>query len=153
MPIERIEIEGLDEIRSRFANFPRTFRRIVKETMQASLLKIWQNIPPYPPTLPNQRYIRTGTLGRSLGSGEGGGRQQGKPDIYEVTQNSRYTSGSFGTRLGYAPEVIGERQRPIHQGRWYTLKGSVLKAVLPKIEKLWQSAADRMAKWLDGRNL
>ena len=157
MPIESIEIEGLDEIRSRFARFPRRFKKVVKATMGASLLKIWENIPPYPPERPDQTYIRTGLLGRSLGGGgadnQGGGKGQSPPDIYTVEQRSNFTTGEFGSRTRYAPEVIGENQKPVHQGRWWTLKGTVLKKVVPQIEKLWKAATEEIAAWLDGKRL
>ena len=160
MPV-KIEVEGIDEIRSRFARFPNKFRTEVKRTMEASLIKIWENIPEYPPPLPNQRYVRTGTLGRSLGGGgtggqsgdEGGGRGMGRPDIYSVTQGGKFTTGEFGTRTQYAADVIGQTQKPIHQGRWWTMHVTVLKKVIKPLEKLWTRAVEEMARWLDGQSL
>jgi hypothetical protein len=149
-----IIVEGLEEIRSRFRRFPDKYHRATKTTMEASLLTVWESVPPYPEEPPDSSYTRTGTLGRTLGSGETGGRQGGQPDIYEINQGSSYIEGAFGTRLGYAPHVIGDpdtEQAWMHQGRWWTLV-EVLQRAATKIERLWDALGDELAAWLDGRS-
>lgn len=55
----------------------------------------------YPEELPNQKYKRTGNLGDGWRARN---PRKGEVQIVNVTP--------------YSPEVIGERQLPIHQGRW-----------------------------------
>ena len=148
----RIIIEGLDSIRDRFGQFPGKFSRALHRTMEAVLLKIWELIPGYPPPPPDSTYTRTGTLGRTLGGGMSGGRE-GKPDIYYVRKSHGYQEASFGTRLKYAPYVIGEKQAKIHQGRWWRLPVEVLNSAIKPIERLFQSLAEELVKWLDGKGL
>jgi hypothetical protein len=140
-----IIIEGLDELRDRMAQFPGKFQRVIAKTLEASLLKLWENVPPYPPAPASSEYVRTGTLGRTLGAG---GQ---RPDIYEVKQEGGFQVASFGTKLGYAPYVIGDNEQAwMHQNRWFVL-GDVLNKSVGAIEGLFNAAADEMAKWLDGK--
>ena len=149
MPV-RIVIEGLEPIRARFAQFPRQYKAAERTALQTSLLKIWEKVPAYPSVRKNW-YIRTGMLGRSVGVSMEGSKM-GPPDIYEIKQGANMGEATFGTVLGYAPKVIGEKsQEAPHIGRWWTLDGSVLRAARPEIEKLWQKMADKLANWLDGR--
>jgi len=62
-------VEGLDEIIARMEAFPSQLDAAVQPSMQASLLTLHENVPAYP-VVPNP--TRTGLLGRSLGSSEGG---------------------------------------------------------------------------------
>lgn len=149
----KIVIEGLDELSARFAQFPDAFQRVMHKTMEASLLHLWGSVPEYPEPPGTSTYTRTGTLGRTLGSSEGGGRSGGKPDIYEVKQGPGYTEGEFGTNLSYAPYVIGDNEQAwMHRGRWWTI-ATVAERAKDGIERLFQAAAEEMARWLDGRGL
>ena len=113
-----IEIVGIDELRSRIAQAPERYRIIRFEGVNDSLDELRRSVPPYPPELPNQRYIRTEDLGRSLGSGFGGGFQSGTPDIWLVRSQGSAHIGEYGSRVEYASFVIGEgSQAEIHQGR------------------------------------
>ena len=146
-----IKVEGLDEIRARFRQFPQVFRSKLEVTLKAALDVIWESVPPYPEPPPESTYRRTGTLGRSLGSNFSGGKGEGQPDIYEVNMGPQMSSASFGTRLGYATHVIGEgTQAPIHAGRWWTML-TIAKRALPKLQKLFERMAQTMAKWLEGK--
>ena len=150
-----IEVEGLDEIKKRFEQFPNKYRDALRATLGASLLKIWENVPPYPEANPDSTYTRTGTLGRSLGTNEGGGASAGgpKPDIYEVKMGAQMSSATFGTRLDYAPHVIGTHtQAKVHQGRWWTML-TIAKKAIPGIQKLFNRFVERLAKWLEGQGI
>ena len=150
-----IEVVGLDEIKKRFAQFPNKYRDALRVTLGASLLRIWENVPPYPEANPDSTYTRTGTLGRSLGTNEGGGASAGgpKPDIYEVKMGSQMSSASFGSRLNYAPYVIGTaEQAKVHRGRWWTILDLAKKSI-PGIQKLFDRFVERLAKWLDDQGL
>ena len=151
----RIEVEGLDEIRKRFAQFPNKYRAALYETLKRSLYTLWHNVPPYPEQDPDSTYIRTLLLAKSLGTSEGGGATTGgpKPDIFEVKMGTRMSSATFGTRLKYAPYVIGTHQQAkVHRGRWWTML-TIAKKSIPGIQKLFERFVERLAKWLDGQRL
>ena len=141
-----IEIEGIDEIRQRFRKYPRKFDAALGKTLDATLLTIHQEVPPYPNY--QSPYKRTGTLGRTLGSGFMGGNI-GKPDIYEKAIGPQMFEASFGTRLNYAPFVVGETTQAGHMSHWWTLDGTVYRKVKPKIEKLFKLMVSELARWLD----
>ena len=138
----KIEIEGLDELRKKFAQFPDQYKAVMAATLGASLDTLTESVPPYPPANPDSSYIRTGTLGRSLGAG-------GRPDIYEQKIGAKMAEATWGTRVEYAPYVIGEKeQAKAHNGRWYTILTIAGKA-RPKIERLFEIATEKLAKWLN----
>ena len=131
----------------RMAQFPQEFDAIGRDTMEASLIIIHENIPPYP-DVPNP--VRDGTLGRTLGSSMQGGKV-GKPDIYENKKLGSYFEGRFGTKKDYAEYVVGEKQSWFHY-RWWLLK-NIAKESEKRIVEKWNLAADKMARFLDGKGL
>ena len=138
---------GLEELQAKLAKFPGVFSRALMTTMEAVLYKVWEFVPPYPPPPPNSTYRRTGLLGRSLGVSEGG-HKMGKPGIFEVRKRGASAmSASFGTRLGYAPDVIGESQKSQFTGRWWTLGGVARMAEAATI-KLFENMARELAAYL-----
>jgi hypothetical protein len=144
-----LEVEGLDELREKYKDAPERFRAGIFKATEGSLLVLHENVPPYPTAKPDSTYTRTGTLGRTLGSSFGGGASGGKPDIYEVRQQGSDVIGEFGTRLVYAPYVIGEQEQAAqHRGRWWTIK-TIAERAQAKIERVFQIAAEELAKWLD----
>ena len=150
-----ITIEGLDQLQIRMRAWPSKFNAIIKKTLDASLLAIWQRVGElgYPQPPPNSTYKRTGTLGRTLGTSDHGG-MSGKPDVYKVkSSGSGMQSASFGTRLKYARYVIGDKskeQATVHAGRWWTLP-DVAEQMTDRIKGLFEIAAKTMARFLDGR--
>lgn len=124
----------------------------MQETMQASLLTLWENVPPYPAKSDSSLYTRTGTLGRSLGGGMNGGQSGGEPDIYRVAAMGNRVEGRFGSNVVYAPYVIGdaEQARQNERAGWYTL-GRVAERAMEKITRLWQGMADDLARFADGK--
>ena len=149
-----IEIIGLTELRDRMARYPEQMDKAMELGFQRALLQVWESVFPYPPQPEGSRYIRkvSGGLGGSLGIGESGG-QQGSPDIYEVKQTHGYTEARFGSRLGYAQYVIGDRatQQAGHMRHWWTLPQDVFEAASPKIEATFQTIVDKLGKWLEGK--
>lgn len=134
----------------RLQRYPRQFDITMRRTMEASLLHVQQSVPSYPRPRPNQKYIRTGTLGRTLGVSQSGG-PVGKAQINTVRKMGMAYEGTFGSNLSYAPDVIGEgTQRPIHAGRWWTLK-TVAKRAEKGIIRLHETAVQTLASWIDGR--
>ena len=149
MPIS-IEVEGLEPIRQRFAQFPKVYKGYEKKALETSLLTIWQNVPGYPQAKPGGWYVRTGLLGRSMGVTMEG-TKSGPPDIYEVKQGSGHSEAAFGSNVYYAPDVIGEKQDPFFAGRgWWNIE-KVANLAKGKITKVWQAMADELAAYLDGR--
>jgi len=146
-----VEIRGLDEFIALMRQFPRKLSQISEIGMRATLLALWENVPPYPPPPTDSTYRRTGTLGRTLGSSETGGTSAGQPDIYQVKKlGSGMVEGRFGTKLDYAPHVIGEDPAWMHY-RWWKLTAIIPKAQ-DKINKIWQGIAQKMADFLNSKS-
>ena len=141
------KVTGLDELIQKMNRYPRVFERVMKATMTAVLLKIWEKVPPYPAARPDSSYRRTGTLGRSLGTSMQG-TKMGQPGIMRIKKmGAGDFSATFGTRLKYAPDVIGENQKPAFAGRWWTLKG-VARGAERDVIKIFEASAAAMARWL-----
>lgn len=134
---------------SRFERYPKELEKEIKTTMEASLLHVWGSVPAYPPQRIGSSYHRTGTLGRTLGTSEGGTKSN-KPEIYTIKAigSSKYEA-RFGTRLHYAPQVIGtETQKPLFkQLKWWTMRDVKNKAE-PGIIKLFGAMTERLVKFL-----
>jgi len=137
-----VKIEGLDEIHQRMAKYPGKFEQVIDKTLDTTLLTVHQAVPPYP--VYASTYRRTGTLGKTLTPG-------GPNNINEKEFGSNMFSATFGTRLEYAPYVVGETTQAKHMKHWWTLDGTVLRNVAPKVQRLFERAAQRMAAWLDGK--
>lgn len=148
-----VEIRGLEPLIRRMQKFPKELHRAVKVTMTASLLTLWESVPPYPePKNPNSTYVRKGAggLGGSLGSSESGAKGSGQPDIYEArSMGGGDVEGHFGTRLNYAPYVIGEgTQAEMHEGWWWTMT-DIVKGAEEKLLRHWQNLEAKLAAFLD----
>jgi hypothetical protein len=136
MPVE-IKITGLDKIYLLFADMPNKMRKFLRTGMEQSLLVLHENVPPYPPNPVSSKYIRTGMLGKSLGSSEAGGKV-GTPTVYSVKSNDVQTIGQFGTQLSYAKYVIDpDRQAYMHKGRWWTMNTIKVKSE-KKVIQVWE---------------
>lgn len=148
MPIE-ITVEGLDELIARMNAFPNELIKVNAVAMSASLNTFWEKVPPYPQQSPGSTYVRTGTLGKSLGSSMSGGASGGKPNIYTIRSlGAGNVEGKFGSRLSYAPAVIGESQAPAFDGRWWNIK-TIAERATSKIDSIWKAVADKLAAFLD----
>lgn len=147
-----VEIRGMQEIQDKMAAFPEKLNAVNQSGMQASLLVLQENAPPYPPPPQDSTYRRTGSLGRTLGSSMSGGKS-GTPDIFVTKKLGNGIEGRFGTNLNYAPYVIGDdTQAAVHAGRWWTMKDIAEKSQ-EKILKIWDGIADKLAAWLDGKGV
>lgn len=147
----QIEIEGLDELRARFGKFKPVFDRELKSTMTAALYALQESVPEYPEQSQDTDYIRKGTLGRTLGSGEQGGRV-GRPEIFEVKRMGAggMYQGEFGTRLNYAPYVIGDKEQAWMHYRWWRIS-NVAERATGKITRLFNDLTKDLAEFLDGK--
>lgn len=148
-----IEVTGLDELIERMQRYPVEMHKAQALTTSAALIVLWENVPPYPKQ-PGEgsEYQRTGTLGRTLGSGEAGGTV-GNPDIFTVKPiGSRGYEGKFGTRLSYAQYVIGDTTQAAHMGYWWQMKDIAAKSAA-KIGRLFNELGEKMARFLEGRGL
>jgi hypothetical protein len=144
-----IEVRGLSELITRMRAYPQQLSASLKATMDAAMLTVHENVPPYPAPPSDSTYVRTGTLGRTLGSGVGGGKS-GAPDIYEVRPMGSGFEGHFGTNLDYAPHVIGDDTQAWMHYRWWQMRTVADKAKV-KIDRLFGMLAEKLAKFLEGR--
>lgn len=142
-----IEVRGLDEIIQRMEKYPAELHAGMETTMEASLLVLHENVPPYPQRPQESSYRRTGTLGRTLGSSMSGGKLD-QPDIFEVFALGTSVEGRFGTALEYAPYVIGDGTQAEHMGHWWTISAIAQRATA-KITRLWQLLGEKMAAFLE----
>ena len=147
-----ITVKGLDELLAKMRAFPDKLNAAIKSKMDDALLVLWENVPAYPPEPEDSSYTRTGTLGRTLGSSEGGGKGGAYPDIYEVHPlgSASGYEGRFGTNLDYAPSVVDpEEQAAVHRGRWWTMT-TIAEKAHDKIVAVFQGLADELRKFLEG---
>ena len=149
-PVIEIRMNPPDLLQ-RMAKYPKQLDKEMGQTMDDAIKYVWVSVPAYPPKSPNSRYVRTGTLGRSLGSSGQGGRM-GNPDIKQTRRigQGKY-EGRFGTRLHYAPKVIGANtQLPLFKKLgWFTMKTIQDKAT-KGVVMLFEKMAQRMVKFLGG---
>ena len=142
MPSITIQIRPPDLVQ-RMHRYPEKLQGEMEKTMRQSLAHMQGSVPDYPPAPANSSYRRTGTLGRTIGAGGG------RADIYSVERVGSGYEATLGTRLEYAPYVIGERQAWMRAGRWWKLS-SVLSRATPGIERLFEAMAERLAAHLNG---
>jgi len=129
----------------RMRRYPDELRDEMEKATRQALAHVQGSVPSYPPARLESRYRRTGTLGRSIGSGGG------RADIYTVEPNGGGYVATLGTRLEYAPQVIGpDDQTPFFAGRgWWTL-ATALERAEPGIERIYEHMCKRLATRLDG---
>jgi hypothetical protein len=144
-----VQFDDLNKLLSRWDRFPKKVAQVLNRLMRGGLDVIHSEVPAYPPQPPDSDYDRTGTLGRTLGVGMGGGKM-GKADVETVKRSSRGYVARFGTRLDYAQHVIGSRA--FHQlpqfRHWWTLPDTVAQRARPRLAKLVQGAAQILAAWI-----
>ena len=131
------------DLPQRMQRYPRELEREMERTMKQSLAHVQGSVPPYPPASSDSSYIRTGTLGRTIGLG-------GRAEIYEVKRVGGGYEARLGTNLSYAPFVIGEDQAGQHKGRWWTMK-TVAEKARPGVERLFEAMSKRLVLFLGGR--
>lgn len=132
------------DLPQRMMRYPKELEREMEKTMKQSLAHVQGSVPPYPAASPDSSYVRTGTLGRSIGLG-------GRAEIYEVKKIGGGYEARLGTNLSYAPYVIGpEDQAAQHKGRWWTMK-TVAEKARPGIERLFEAMSERLVAFLGGR--
>lgn len=135
----------------RMIAFPQQYNEVVDTTLEAVLLHIQGSVPPYPVQRAGSSYRRTGTLGRTLGVSMQGG-MSGSPEIKEVQRSGSYTQARFGTRLNYAPRVIGsDSQLALFKSLgWWTMD-DVAKAARAGAVELLDEMTDQLSQWLEGK--
>ena len=134
-----ITAEGIEKTIQRFSSAPRKLTELMRKGMEASLEVLHQSVPPYPSEPQGSSYSRTGTLGRSLGSGFEGGASGGKPTVYSITGSGQNVTGTFGTNLKYAKYVIDpDHQAYMHKGRWWTMR-NIKDHAYKKVIEVWDN--------------
>ena len=118
----------------------------MKLAMIRSMFHVQDSVPSYPVyPKPPSTYDRTGTLGRTLTAGH--------PSHVRSVKNvgDGVVEGQFGTRLEYAPFVIGDDTQARHMGHWWTMK--TVKAKAEKgIKRIFDKMGDKLAGWIEGKN-
>lgn len=100
-----IEVKGIKELFDKLGSFDAI--NVLEDPMNRAVLRLESRMKVYPPTRPNQRYVRTGTLGRRF--------------THEVTRQSNGLIGKVGNNTVYAPFVVSKQfQRTLFRGRWQT---------------------------------
>jgi len=141
---ELIEVKmNPPDLLQRMAKYPKELDREMNKTTEAAVLHVHGSVPPYPAIPAGSSYARTLTLGRSLAIGDG----QNIKTVKRLGQG-RY-EGRFGTRLYYAPHVIGTLTQARHMKHWWTMK-TVKDKAQAGIQKLFDKMAGRMVKFLGG---
>lgn len=135
----------------RMMDFPQEWQEVSEATMEAILLHIQGSVPAYPTQRQGSSYRRTGTLGRTLGVSMGGG-MSGNPDIKIIERAGTYVQARFGTRLNYAPRVIGSNSQSglFKSLGWWTMN-DVAKAAEAGAVELVNEMTDQLAAWLEGK--
>lgn len=143
-----IEQRGLTELIARMRAYPNKLKAVMGVTIDATLLTLWEKVPPYPAPPGGSNYDRTGTLGRTLGSSEGGGVGGGQPSIYETREMGTGYQARFGSNLEYAEYVIGDDTQAVQNSHWWQMKDIAVRAS-EKIDRLWKDLGAQMAAFLD----
>lgn len=147
---QQFTVEGLKELIADMTAYPLELAKVTATSMTASLIALWEKVPPYPQQDAGSTYRRTGMLGRSLGSSQQGGAQ-GNPSVFKVKQlGGGNMEGVFGTKLNYADAVIGEDQAGMHSSNWWNIR-TIAERAADKIEKIWQQCGDLLAAFLEGK--
>jgi len=137
------------DLMQRLERYPSQFDRVMKVTMGAAMLTAVEQTPRYPSKPPTSTYVRTGTLGRTLGVGRTGG-VIGQPDIFTSKRMGQAVyEGAVGTNLEYAPFVIGDGTQAGHMSHWWTVS-TWSKRAAAKIVRLYDNTMNQVARWLDG---
>lgn len=148
---DEIELRGLAEIERRFEKYPQVYKKAVQAWLDFVLLTLSEKVPPYPPKPASSTYVRTGTLGRSLGSGESGGRL-GQAEISTTKITPGFAEARWGTKVSYAPDVIDPRRQLSHMRHWWTTN-DVVKRSEKKIVQSFDKVAQKLVKFLEGKGL
>ena len=135
------------DLLERMARYPQELDEEMRTTAKKALFHLQGSVPEYPPPPAGSRYQRTGTLGRSIGLG-------GPADVMMVKKVGGGYESTLGTRLEYAPYVIGSSEdqpsQARHMSHWWTTQTIAEKAE-PGIERLYNNSAERMVAFLEGQ--
>jgi hypothetical protein len=134
------------DLERRLRNYPGKLAEEMEKTMNQAIHHVVGSVPEYPTQMPT-KYVRTGTLGRTIGIGS-------QPDIFEVNRIGQGYEGRVGSNLSYAKYVIGTHTQAGHMRarNWWTMR-TVAEKARPGIEKLFEKMAGRIASWIAGRSL
>lgn len=130
----QIKLTGDRHLADKLQKMARQYPELSQKAMRDSLLYLQAHTPGYPPAPPNSSYRRTGTLGRSVTS-----LAANNPDALTRVEplGGGNIRGLWGTRVVYAPQVIGRgQQRPAFARRWWTLE-DVAEKNRPGVINIW----------------
>jgi len=119
-----------------------------RKTGEDMLTHLFTSMPPYPPELPNQVYVRTHQLYKALRS-ERGEHRMSLSEVRAIGGEQVVILGlRGGTEKLYGTQVVGfpHQQRPIHQGRWFTLISHVGKQMAKLVDIVEKGTGDLLRK-------
>lgn len=105
-----IKIKGIKRLTAKLEKVGKLIEPAVEQLAEVVRKKL--DSKRYAPKRSNQRYVRTGRLGRSWTRVE-----KIRKLVYRVRNTAKAPRGRF-----YASFVIGERQAWMHRGRWWAAK-------------------------------
>jgi hypothetical protein len=102
---------GIPQVTAQLEQLPQHVLAAAQDAMEEALQAMADTLADYPPELPHQRYVRTGTL------------HAGWTDAAPVFQvMGTGLEGVLKNTVEYAPYVEGDgTQADVHQGRWPTV--------------------------------
>jgi hypothetical protein len=132
MPTITNKVQVLAELKQILEKLPQAMLESAEVAMRSTVDYLHGKVPQYPPTLEDQTYIRTGTLGRKI--------------TEAVTRDEHSVTGEMGLNTPYAPWVVGPDfpgedfggktmyQAKIHEKRWWQLD-DIYSAI---VDGMWQ---------------
>lgn len=130
-----VEVKGLEKLNAALRQFPDIAHGEIERAMEATVQHLAGIASEYPPKPPQSEYRRTVTLGRSIT-----GRMEVRPE--EVL-------GFVGTKVQYAPFVIGPRQRDFHKRTGWRKLEDVVTDNLDFVETTMEQAAERIVQRIE----
>jgi len=127
-----LEIKGMDEVLRKLGTIERVQDRL-EPVAQREIRRVRTRAQVYPPTLPNQRYVRTFRL------------QRGWADNVQRVSNGLIATAS-NRNVAYNIWVQGHgTQAAIHRNRWETNR-QILDAETPAIVRAFNDEIQRIIK-------
>jgi hypothetical protein len=122
-----IDIDGLDLVLRGVDAFGKAAEEELTKAIRSALSRVGRQLAVYPPPL---NYRRTGNLGR--------GWTNAQP---QISASGAGVRGELTNVVSYADRVQGDRQAPIHVGRWRTAQ-QVLDSMEAEIDDTIEAAID-----------
>lgn len=132
-----LKVSGGEVIVSRLRELTLAIDKLPKKEIKEEMEAAMEAARLYPPELPNQKYIRTGTYYRSF-------KLRPNGTGYTLSSDAVQKGRHYTPYVGGAADGTG--QAIIHVGRWFRIKDAVSAAA----ERIRQRAEEKFRKILEG---